>query len=526
MLNVVWWKPRFWAYLLLSVTGALLVASHTPVGAALSMDSLFYLSTANNILDGNGIVQETFSLSGPAIRPMTVWPPLYPVVLAGFLWITKLASSSDVFGVAVFNFFALVASLILMLRITSRVTATTAGVVVAVALALSPSLQIAYTYAWSEVLFIPLSLGAYLGLQHYLDDSTRRDRRGLYFLIVLLGLATYTRYVGLAFFASAAMALLLYGRGSPVERLRTVALASLAYVTLLVPLLVRNYSASGALSGGQRGVPDTNLTSDLWRLGTYLNLEFLNLPWLPTVGFILIAIVSVIWLLNRPFAAESRAGSPSVSLSVAVPFLFAFFYFAFLLVSRAIQFIDLDSRMLSVAVPFILIGLVGIYQLLSTRTNSRLAVLPFLLPMFAFAINAVQAHTSILNGWRDSGEPGPVLGLTYRSITGRQVDSLRSINEHFSPTAGSLVLTDIARPIIVKYLFADMDVRQMPVTADEQSLALLEKPMQRRGLAIITGEDWSRTLSRDLEGRADFFTIQGRSGNAEYVVIKLPVAAP
>lgn len=526
MHNVAGWKTRSWAYLLLGITAAVLVASHTPVGAALSMDSLFYLSTASNVLDGKGIVQDTFALSGPAVRATTIWPPLYPMVLAGLMWLVKLASSSDVFGIAVFNFFALVASLFLMLRITARVTSITAAVVVAVALALSPSLQIVYAYAWSEVLFIPLCLAAYLGLQHYLDGSGSRYRFGLYAMIVLLGLATYTRYVGIAFFSAAALTLLLYGRGGPIERLRTVALASLAYLAILAPLFIRNLAVSGALSGGERGVPDTELLSDVGILGWYLHLELLNLPWLSSVALVLITGVSLVWLLRRPFIAESGAGSSPKSLNIAVPFLFAACYLAFLLVSRSIQYIDLDSRMLSVAVPFILIGLVGVYQQLSTRSGGRLAALPFLLPLCAFAINAIQTHTSILNGWRDYGEPGPVLGLTYRSLTGRQLDSLRSINEHFSPAAGNLVLTDIARPIIVKYLFPDTDVRQMPATANEKNLALLENPMQRLGLAIITGDDWSRALSKRLDGRADFFTIQGRSGKAEFVVIKLPVTAP
>lgn len=308
MHNVAGWKTRSWAYLLLGITAAVLVASHTPVGAALSMDSLFYLSTASNVLDGKGIVQDTFALSGPAVRATTIWPPLYPMVLAGLMWLVRLASSSDVFGIAVFNFFALVASLFLMLRITARVTSITAAVVVAVALALSPSLQIVYAYAWSEVLFIPLCLAAYLGLQHYLDGSGSRYRFGLYAMIVLLGLATYTRYVGIAFFSAAALTLLLYGRGGPIERLRTVALASLAYLAILAPLFIRNLAVSGALSGGERGVPDTELLSDVGILGWYLHLELLNLPWLSSVALVLITGVSLVWLLRRPFIAESGAG--------------------------------------------------------------------------------------------------------------------------------------------------------------------------------------------------------------------------
>lgn len=525
MHDFAWLKAHYWVYFLLCVTAALLVVSHTPIGVALSMDSLFYLSTASNVLDGNGIVQETFELSGPMVRETTIWPPLYPFVLAGLMWLSKLAGASDVFGIAVFNFFALVASLFLMLRITSRDTPITVGVVVTVALAMSPSLQIVYTYAWSEVLFIPLCLGAYLGLQHYLDENSSRSELGLYTMVVLLALATCTRYVGLAFFSAAALTLLLYGQGGPVERLRTVTLASLAYLAILGPLLIRNFTVSGALSGGERGVPSTNLLSDLGLLVRYLNLEFLNLPWLPTVALLVVTIGSVAWLRHRPCVTESETGPPQKSLSVVVPFLFVACYLALLLVSRSMQTIDLDSRMLSVAVPFLLIGMAGIYQRSSMRIGTRPAALPFLLPLCAFAINAVQAHNSILNGWRDHGEPGPILGLTYRSLTGRQLDSLRGINEYFAPSEGNLVLTDIARPIIVKYIFPDMDVRKMPAIANEQNFALLESPLQRRGLAIITGEAWSRTLSTGLEGRADFFTIQNQAGKPQYVVIKLPVIA-
>ena len=82
MRNATQGTTRFWAYLALGVAAAVLVASHTPVGAALSMDSLFYLSTASNILDGNGISHDTYALSGPAVQATTTWPPLYSVLLA------------------------------------------------------------------------------------------------------------------------------------------------------------------------------------------------------------------------------------------------------------------------------------------------------------------------------------------------------------------------------------------------------------------------------------------------------------
>lgn len=526
MLKQAQWATRSWAYLSLGIAAALLVASHTPVGAALSMDSLFYLSTASNLLDGNGITLDTYALNGPAVRATTLWPPLYPGSLAGITWLANQAGTSDVIGIAVLNFFALIVSLFLILRIVSLTASTNAGIVVAIALLISPSLQIVFTYAWSEVLFIPLSLAAYLSLQHHLMEDGGRRQLGLYFMVVLLGLATYTRYVGLAFFSSAALALLFYGRGSPIQRLRTVAAATLLYLAMLAPMLIRNLALSGSLSGGDRGMPDTNLLSDVWTLCWYLYLEFLNLPLLPAAAVVSITVASAAWLILRPSDARPPAKLPFNSSNIVVPFLFAACYLVFLLISRSRQSIDLDSRMLSVAVPFILIGLMGAYQKLSMRTHSGLAVLPFMLPLIAFAINAMQTHLSILKGWRDTAEPGTVLGITYRSITGRQLDSLRSTKEYFSPSAGDLVLTDISRPIIAQYLFPETDVRQMPDSPSEQSLALLEDLLKRRGLVIINTPAWSQALATGLEGRARFYNIEDQAGRPNYIVIELPVEAP
>jgi len=510
-------------YLVLAIAAALLVASHAPIGAALSMDSLFYLSAAENILQGNGIVNETYALTGPTYEAMTVWPPLYPIVVAGITPLAGMTDTSTVSGIALFNFLALLLTLILVLRISIRTTSITAGVFVAIALALSPSIQIAHTYAWSEVVFIPLCLAAYLFLQSYLSEDNRKPALSLAFAVVLLGLASYTRYVGVVFFATTGLILLACGRGQIIDRFRTAAVASAAYLAILAPMFVRNYLVSGSLSGGDRGVPAWSLLADLKTLSWYLYLEFLNLPILWALVIVLVSIGSVAWLLFRAGDAKEQGHASNELSSIALPLLFAGCYLAFLLVSRSIQTIDLDSRMLSVAIPFVLIGLVNAYQWLSTRTGRLLAMLPFLLPLFAFSANAVYTHSNIVAGWRDFGEPGPVLGLSYRSITGRQTLSLRKINEHVSPEPGDLVLTDIRRPIIVDYIFPESDVRRLPGEPSVENLLLLEGTLSRSGIAILGSNTWSRALMTDLEGRAEYFSIANQSGVTEYVVMILPV---
>ncbi len=512
-------------YVLLATVAAMLVASHTPVGAALSMDSLFYLSAAENILRGNGIVHETYALTGPVYEATTLWPPLYPVVVAGITWLADMTGLSVVAGIALFNFLALLLTLFLVLRIVSRTTSITAGAIVAVAVALSPSIQIAHTYAWSEVVFIPLCLAAYLFLLDYLSENGRRPTMSLALAVALLGLATYARYVGVVFFATMGLVLLIYGRGQLVQRFRTAAVTAAAYAVILTPMFVRNLLVSGALTGGDRGVPPWSLLADLETLSWYLYLEFLNVPVLWALVIALLAFGSVAWLLFRAGNAAERRLSPGELPSVALPFLFAGCYLAFLLVSRSMQTIDLDSRMLSVAIPFMLIGLVNAWQWLSTRGGPLPASLPFLLPLLAFSANAVYTHANIVGGWRDLGEPGPVLGLSYRSITGRQTLPLRSIKEHFVLAPGDLVLTDIERAIIVGTIFDESDVRRLPGEPSVDNLALLEEMFARNGLAILGSDRWSRALSEYLEGRAEFFTIANQSGVTEFVVMILPVKA-
>ena len=514
---------RATGHLVLAVVAALLIVSHTPLGAALSMDSLYYLSTAGNILDGNGITRSTYALSGPALQSTTLWPPLYPVLLAAIKWVANLVGTSDVVGIAVFNAMALIATMYLVVRIASLAASVQVGFVVAIAIAISPSIQIVFTYAWSEVLFIPLCLAAYFSLQQYLTGNESVRRRWLFAMVALLGLATYTRYVGLVFFSSAALAMLLYGRGDLVQRLRTVTAVTLAYLALLAPMLLRNLVQAGSFSGGERGSPDTSVLADIGTLTWYLYVELLNLPVLIGIAVILVALVSTTWFLSRHTESSEQEPPTRGFPDIIVPFVFAFSYMIFLLVSRGRQSIDLDSRMLSVVIPFLLIGLLGIYQQISLRQSGRLAVLPFVLPLAAFVVGAFQTHTSIMKGWRDLGEPGPILGMTYFSMTGHQMDVLRSLSEHFVPGNGDLVLTDISRPIIVEYLMPEADVRQLQGNPDDRKIAELEASLSRKGIAIIGNSDWSQALSRYLEGRTNFYNISDQAGVAQYVVIKLPV---
>ena len=51
-------------------------------GIGLSQDSVVYIAAAQNLVTGQG-------LSGLDGNPVTLWPPLYPSLLAFFVWLLK-----------------------------------------------------------------------------------------------------------------------------------------------------------------------------------------------------------------------------------------------------------------------------------------------------------------------------------------------------------------------------------------------------------------------------------------------------
>ena len=228
---------RNWlAMLIVCPVALVLVVSHTPGGAALSMDSLYYLSTANHILAGNGISQNTYSMTDVSLKPMTVWPPGYPVAVSVVIGFGNFLGISNEAAIAGFNIIALLVSTCLIYFAARLYVEPALAGIAAFLFNLSPSIQLIHAYAWSEVLFLPLSVAGYLCLQFAVSSRDRRTRHlSVAGVVILFWLATTARYVGLAFFAAAMLSLAVQHRKSFANLLRFVVLPGLAYVALLIP---------------------------------------------------------------------------------------------------------------------------------------------------------------------------------------------------------------------------------------------------------------------------------------------------
>jgi hypothetical protein len=193
-------QKRFRIFLpAISIAGSLLVwlaTSH--YGPGLSTDGARYLSTAENIARGQGVIDY---LGLPLIN----WPPLYPIILAAFNHLTGL----DVFVIGqILNILAFGAIVWLggIFFERSLPKNYTFAVIASLILVTSlPLIEVSANIA-SDPLFMVCVLLFLLAAQNYMQSHSRRA----WWLMALLAIvACFLRYAGLALVGSGALIVLL-----------------------------------------------------------------------------------------------------------------------------------------------------------------------------------------------------------------------------------------------------------------------------------------------------------------------------
>ncbi len=168
--GLIWWATALW-------------------GPGANSDGLSYLVLSRSVYAGEG-----YGYPSPegGVKPMTHFPPGYPLTIAAAMHLTRGAAAP---AAAVVNALALVALLALAAYETYRVTHhAVPAAVVAGWLATAYAMQRLYTAVFSETVFMPLVLLVGAALAFW----ARRPTRGRIFAVGLLAAATvYVRWVGM-----------------------------------------------------------------------------------------------------------------------------------------------------------------------------------------------------------------------------------------------------------------------------------------------------------------------------------------
>jgi len=317
--------------------GGVLLSTRNGIGT--SPDSAVYLGAAANVQQGKGLsVPFGTGLDGPLTR----FPPLYPLVLAG---VGALRIPSGHAG-RVVSALAL-AGLILVVAATSpRVAA--AGAVGALLLAVSPPITMIYQMAWSEGLFLLLGFSGLLFLGWAIE---RRDRRWYWASAAAVALACLTRYAGIAFLVGGAAGVVLWDGEAATTRLRR---AVIYFAVGLVPLMLwmtAVASAGGGIGGRQAGLHLPGRVHLQQTLGTLAG--WLMVP-VEASGWMKLGILCVFGVLVAGVALSAggqgerpRASPIPIGLRLLAVTLLSYACFLILVLTLVDANMPLDDRILS-----------------------------------------------------------------------------------------------------------------------------------------------------------------------------------
>jgi hypothetical protein len=342
-------------------------------GIGLMPDSADYLSAAENLLAGNGLA---VSGTGGTSRPFTLWPPLYPFLLAlGSLVGLELVETSRWLAALLFG------GTVFMVGLAARwYTGSTMASVLSAALVLcSASLLHVFSWAQTDGLFIMLALIALLLLDRYRALS----RPSLLLSSALVsGIACLARYSGATLVPVGIIVLLWPGR-SLRRRLLDSGIFTVFSIAPLAMWLTRNTALTGSATPRDlvfHPIPSWKWLTGLDTLASWLVTYQAHVGVKYVVGLGALLVIAALVVLSRRTASVPTGTKPNrTPLAVLI---FTPCYLVTVLTSIAFldAFIPLDNRLLSPTLP-VLVILVVLSSRRVQQTNSGTRLVRLGLPV-------------------------------------------------------------------------------------------------------------------------------------------------
>lgn len=344
-------KNREWlftaALVLAGAAGMALIWYTTRWGAGLLDDAFIYITAAQNLAAGRDLA---WPWGAGELRPLTYFPPMFSLTLAGFeLLGIRAAEAARLVNAAAFG-----GSLVFAGLLARRAARSTGFALWAVLLLLCSDVLIeAHSWAMSEALYIFLALAGMWLLVVFLE---KERRSWLLAAAALLGLAFLTRYLGASLLLAGGLLLLW-------KRRRLGELLAYSAVSLL-PMslwLLRTMLLIGAPTDRVAGVHLVTLKQAVKALNTllvwFIPGRFVHGREFIAAGLLAAAIVVIVWLARRNLPADSSPAAGGRGAARALLAMQAAFHVSLLWVSKS--FFDpitpLNDRIFSPILPAVII---------------------------------------------------------------------------------------------------------------------------------------------------------------------------
>jgi 4-amino-4-deoxy-L-arabinose transferase-like glycosyltransferase len=361
-----------WLRAAIALAGAALAMAITLVstrlyGPGISPDSVIYLSVADSLTTGGGLV----SYDG---LPLADFPPLFSALLAV---VVRASGASSLDAARYVNAAAFAVTVLLAAALLSPRTRSLPLFALGVALAATARPLFAVgRYALSEPLFILLSALFLLLIDRY-------AARPRLWLVLLMGavaaLAVLTRYTGVALIATGGLLLLLQRTGSLRANVGQAALFGLVSAAPFALLLMRNLRASGTFMGTRYPAtvgPAETVGNTLATLRDWVavpeDLRSAGSAWRKLPALLAGGMVRISEAPSAPDTPASPSGAHTPWPSLAPAALLAALYVGLLLVSSVLVLYDkIGDRLLAPVYIPLLVCLIGGLDLWVWRTKAR-----------------------------------------------------------------------------------------------------------------------------------------------------------
>lgn len=320
-------------FLAVTLVGIYLIWVNTPFGVHTGHDSLFYLSAAKNFGSGRGYF---WTGSGGELKPLTHFPPFYPLILAG---VSQIGFPINLSARLIASFlFGLNVALIglVLYTFTKQIFISVLG---ASFVMVSPIVVDVHLKAMSEPLFFFTSIASFVTLALYINHP----RRSVFMLTVLFSALAYlSRYSGIAVLAAIFLSLLTLGMRSFKVKVRDAfVFMGLASLPMLL-WMVRNMLLTGSTTN--RGLNIHLINADTAR--QFLDVIFywfspkLYSHWLEValIFFLFVFFAALAWKEIRHHC-EADCRAPYLAIILLI---FSVVYVVFLMVS--LSFFDASTR--------------------------------------------------------------------------------------------------------------------------------------------------------------------------------------
>jgi 4-amino-4-deoxy-L-arabinose transferase-like glycosyltransferase len=383
-------------YLILSLIalgGGVVMWINMPWGIGVGYDSVFYLSAADNFINGFGLSRFDGYQN---IIPLTHYPPGYPLLLALVSSLAQIPTHIAARWISVILFSI---NIFLLGWLVYRFTLSeTVSWLVAVTAAVSPLLINVHLMAMTEPLYITLMTLSLFTLHRHIDKN---GLVALIFAGIVAALSCITRYVGVTLIVTGCILALFWGGPSFWQRVKNTFLFGVIGLTPLLIWYWRNFQVAGTMSNRSMIFHPPSLQkikSGISTISQWVLPGVVSGQW-RIIGLILLSLiflfVGIPWFLDAWKSKSSSDKDHSIIRFIGVLGLYLLVYLSMLGFSLTYfdQSTRLNDRILSpIYIVLILMGLLILSQRLMSGPRRLIKVGFVFVLVLWIGLNAIQAR--------------------------------------------------------------------------------------------------------------------------------------